>query len=165
MKSNRVTATALLLGLLSLFRPGVATAAEQNIVSAHDVAVIYEIARGFGNAVQETDGDGDPRITGRAEGIKYSIYFYGCTKHVNCEDIQFFAYWTNVKAPLETINAWNAENRFGKAYIDKDGDVCLIHPVNLNLGVTKANLEDAFEWWVAVAKSFRKDVIDKVTAQ
>lgn len=161
MKAIRVT--ALLLGLLSLFRP--CAAADQDIVTARDPAVIYEVARGFGNAVQEKDGDGDPRITGRAEGIKYSIYFYGCTNHTNCEDIQFFAYWKGVKASLETINAWNAGNRFGKAYIDKDGDVCLIHPVNLNLGVTKANLEDAFEWWVAVSKSFRKDVIDKVTAQ
>ena len=55
---------------------------------------ILEIAKGFGTASLDKDNVGDPRITGRIDGQKYTIHFYGCLNGKDCDDIQFYTYWT-----------------------------------------------------------------------
>ena len=45
------------------------------------------------------------------------------------------------------MNAWNRDRRFGKAYIDADGDIAIEMDVNLWGGVTPKNLDDTFDWW------------------
>ena len=95
----------------------------QELMDAKKPQAILEIAKGFGSAKLGTDAEGDPLITGRIKGTKYGIYFYGCnSKGEECDDIQFNAAWSGVKASLEDVNRWNAEKRYGKAYIDSEGD-------------------------------------------
>ncbi len=52
------------------------------------------------------------------------------------------------------INNWNRTKRFGKAYLDNDGDPILVMTVNLDYGVTRDNLEDDFNWWTIAIKNF-----------
>jgi hypothetical protein len=48
------------------------------------------------------------------------------------------------------VNRWNRDYRFGKAYVDAEGDVILEWDVNLWGGVSPANLDDTFDWWRTV---------------
>lgn len=89
------------------------------------------------------------------------MYFYGCAKGRECDDIQFSAGWSGPKVSLEKINEWNRDKRFGKAYIDSDGDPRLEMEVNLDYGVSAKNLEDSFNWWSKALKEFKKIVIEE----
>ena len=121
---------------------------------------ILEIAKGFGIAALERDASGDPKITGRIEGKRYAVMFYGCKQGLECKDIQFLAFWPASQSPgLQALNAWHQTKRFGTAYLDKDGDVILKLPVNVEYGVNPRNLEDSFLWWQVALRGFRKEMM------
>ena len=87
----------------------------EQLVDATKPERLYEIARGFGSAELDKDSQGDPRISGRLDGTKYGIYFYGCVKGADCDDIQFSASWSGPKIWMEKINEWKRAKRLGKA--------------------------------------------------
>ncbi|EIC22898.1 YbjN domain-containing protein [Thiorhodovibrio frisius] len=126
------------------------------IIDANSLDAILGLAKGFGSAELDTDGVGDPMISGRTNGIKYGIYFYGCEEAKDCKDIQFVSGWTGVKLSLEKINEWNRTQRFGKAFIDEEGDPGVRFPVNIRYGVTSENMEDTIDWWAVIVKSFKE---------
>jgi hypothetical protein len=49
---------------------------------------------------------------------------------------------------------WNREKRFGKAYLDQDGDATVEMNVNLHGGVSLANLEATIDWWRLILDEF-----------
>jgi hypothetical protein len=127
-------------------------ASSPKIVSAKDPNAILSIAKGYGSAKLERDSRNDPMIVGRIDGVKYVILFYGCNKGENCDDIQFVAGWEGGKVSLKDMNRWNSDKRYGKAFIDSEGDPRLIMSVNL---------DDSFNWWSKALKGFVKDFIGK----
>jgi hypothetical protein len=155
MKRSTLGAGLCALGLAC----GMSGLRAADLIDATDPNAILSVAKGFGSATLETDDTGDPKISGRIEGVKYGVYFYGCESGKNCTDIQFAAGWSDTKIPMAEINEWNRTKRFGKAYLDKENDPILEAPVNLRNGVSLKNLESTFEWWGAIVKIFEKEVI------
>ncbi|MBA4503681.1 YbjN domain-containing protein [Marinobacterium marinum] len=125
-------------------------------VDATDPQQILELAKGFGSATLEEDDYGDPLITGRINGSKYGIYFYGCDDNRDCTDIQFSAAWSGYDITLEQINDWNLNKRYGKAYLDDDGDPTVELIVNLKYGVSRDNLDDTIDWWKLTMTEFEQ---------
>jgi hypothetical protein len=137
---------SLILGTVLI--AGFAGAAHaQTIVDGAAVDEILNIARGYGSANLETQTNGDPKIEGKIEGVLYQVYFMNCTDNANCEDLNFYSGFLDVKPDLDTINAWNRDKRFGKAYLDGDLDAVVEWDVNLEYGVTRDNLDAAFAVW------------------
>ena len=135
--------------------------AETKLVSAKDVDEVLNAARGFGSASLGTDSVNDPKITGRIEGIKYTMLFYGCNdNNENCKSISLSAAWGGTDVTMSDINDWNRVKRFGKAYLDSDGDPVLEMQINLDHGVSQANLEDTIDWWAISLARFKDEVID-----
>lgn|GEM_PF-1174088 len=126
------------------------------LVDASRPEAVLEIAKGFGLADLDKTEEGTPVIEGRMNGIKYGVHFYGCVENKACTNIQMYSFFEGKRVSLATINAWNAKTRFGKAYIDKDGDVALELSVNLDYGVSRKNLEDTFDWWMLVLGEFQR---------
>ena len=128
------------------------------LIDATRPRAILSVAKGYGTAKIGRTKKGKPKITGRLAGFKYGVYFYGCNKqHTGCKNIQFAAYFTGVSGLSEyKINDWNRRYRFGKAYLDKDGDPFITMNVNLFGGVTTKNLDDTWDWWRTVVKQFEK---------
>ena len=131
-----------------------------SLITAPQVDAIMDVAKGYGSASLGKDDTGDPLISGRMDGIKYSIYFYGCTDGAQCRDIQFATGWDNSGVSMSDVNAWNKGKRYGKAYIDDEGDPIVEMSVNLYGGVTRKNLDDTFDWWRTVIKEFESVMID-----
>ncbi|WPL16683.1 hypothetical protein Thiowin_01652 [Thiorhodovibrio winogradskyi] len=127
-----------------------------DIIDANQLEAILKIAQGFGHAVLEKDDLGDPMIRGRIDGVKYGIFFYGCTEGADCKDIQFSTGWSGANLSLEKINEWNQEQRYGKASMDDEGDPRLAFTVNITYGVTAENFEDTVDWWAVAMKNFRE---------
>ena len=151
---------ASLLVLMGIATTGVVQASDSDIVTANSPALIRDIALGYGSATLDKGVDGDPEITGRIDGTKYGVFFYGCTKGKSCDSIQFSAGWGGgSRISLNALNEWNKNKRYGQAYLDKDGDPSIKLTVNLDYGVTRGNLDDMFNVWTIVLKQFKKEVI------
>jgi hypothetical protein len=106
------------------------------------------------------DNTGDPMITSAAAGSKFVVLFYNCTDHAACQTIQFQTAWAmKVKPTLAAINEWNHGNRFGRAYLDKEGDPGIMMDINLDKGGMSPGLfRDNLEVWAAVLGNFKKQM-------
>lgn len=129
--------------------------AEGELVYADDPYRLFQILRGFGSAELDTDQDGDPLITGRMEGVQYQVLFYGCTDNRDCRAVQFRAAWSMPDVTLQALNEWNRTKRFGKAYIDHEGDPVIEMSINLDFGVSEDNFVDTVDWWRIAVTDFR----------
>lgn len=130
------------------------SAQAQTIIDGSQVDEILNIARGYGSATMEKQSNGDPRITGKVDGVTYQVYLMNCTNNTNCEDLNFYAGFLDNKQTLDVINAWNRDKRFGKAYLDSDLDAVIEYDVNLEKGVTRENLDAAFNLWTLILEQY-----------
>ena len=139
----------------------VAAQSADDILDGSDPGAILEIARGYGSAMLDVDGVGDPKISGRIGGQPYDVFFYGCDDGgKNCSSLQFTTWYGGTRPGAEVLSDWNNENRFGTAYLDRDGDLAIDMDVNLFGGVTRRNLDDTFDWWRVVLDEVRADLVD-----
>ena len=152
----RANLSASITGLALLAAVSAARAEDDEILQKPEPAAILDIAKGYGSARMDKDDNGDPMISGRIEGVKYVIYFYGCENHENCKSLQFS---TGYSDPLtaDQANAWNAKYRWVKAY-SGDGSTFKMD-VSFAGGITRANLEEQFSNWNAMAGNI-KDFIN-----
>lgn len=132
----------------------------ESLVDATDPEKLAQLVRGFGSATLEKDDYGDPLITGRINGSKYGIYFYGCDDNRDCKDVQFAAAWAGYDVSMAQINEWNRTKRYGKAYLDSDGDPNVELIVNLKYGVSRDNFDDTIDWWMLTMKEFEQFIDD-----
>jgi len=150
--------------LTAVVLAGPTPAGAQALIDATDPDGIVEIAKGYGEAVLEADNTGDPMISGKIDQTNYVVFFYGCTDNADCSTIQFMSSYTNIDGvDLDLVNSWNAEQRFGKAYLDSDRDPVIEMNVNLWSGVSPDNLNDTFDWWRLILETF-EDYIGFVPA-
>ncbi len=130
------------------------SAQAQTIIDGSQVDEILNIARGYGSATMEKQSNGDPRITGKVDGVTYQVYLMNCTNNTNCEDLNFYAGFLDNKQTLDVINAWNRDKRFGNAYLDSDLDAVIEYDVNLEKGATRENLDAAFNLWTLILEQY-----------
>ena len=139
---------------------GVASPASA-MVTAKDPQSVVKALQGAGyNAKLATDEDGDPTISSAVSGVKFDIFFYGCTEHRDCKTVQFYTGYT-VKKPvtLETINLFNRDARFGRGYLDKVNDPCIRMEVDLDDGgMSEALFIDNVEFWADIRGEFERRI-------
>jgi hypothetical protein len=137
------------------FVPAVALAEQAEVMTVADPAVVLEVAKGFGSAALEKDSQGDPMVSGRMQGMKYVVYFYGCTDAKDCRSVQFSAGYTDDYA-IEKGNEWNKKYRWVRAFAGDGSNFKM--DVDL-VGVTKGYLEAQFVRW----ESFVSDIKETVS--
>lgn len=146
-------AGALVVGLA--FAP-VSVWAQNRILVGDNVKRITELLAAQGSARVERDPEGDPLIRGEIGGINYDVYFYGCSDGRNCETLVFSAYWEDHSADVEIMDAWNAQKRFGVAYIDEDDTATLDMTLLIGPGITEANFQAAVQWWKKAVTEYKE---------
>lgn len=140
--------------------PRRAPAVREALVSGADPEAVREVISGWGSANLANTADGEPRISGRMEGILYSVRFYGCRRGANCGQVVFSSGFAGVSATQESVNAWNREKVFGRAFLSDGGDAVLEMPVNLRFGVSKENLDDTVDLWRIALLDFRDSLAE-----
>jgi hypothetical protein len=91
---------------------------------------------------------GEPYVESAANGSPFTVEFYGCETGKGCSSIQFYAWYK--KKPgytADLANRWNADKRFIKAAIDKDGDLATYMDVTTLGKTTHGNFADTIDWW------------------
>lgn len=107
-----------------------------------------------------TDKVGDPMITSAASGTTFQVYFYNCTKHLECATVQFHSgYDLKVPVTLEMINEWNRTKRFARAFLDKEQDPILEMDIDLDDGgLTPELFADNLEFWTTVLGEYERHI-------
>lgn len=141
---------------------GAAQPAMAQNVTATDPESVASVIRGKGFEVElTTDNDGDPMIRAEGKGHRFVVFFYGCTAGQDCVTLGLSAVWTESNADVDKVNAWNRDNRFGRAYIDKDGDPVVEMDIDLDDGgMSPALFEDHIEFWMSVVAQYSKYIYD-----
>jgi hypothetical protein len=128
------------------------------LLDGGSVDAILALAKTRGEATLETQEGGDPKISGTTGDIPYEVYFMNCTDHTACEDLNLYAGFLDLRPKPDVINTWNRDKRFGKAYLDKDGDAVVEMDINLEHGISSENLDADFAVWALVVEQFAKHV-------
>ena len=123
-----------------------------------DPAVIAGYLRDRGYKAEVSEGkDGDPLITSGSSGYKWAVLFYGCTDHKACGSVQFHAgFQAKTKPELSTINAFNRDKRFSKAYLDNENDPCIDMDVEMSGGTSEEAFKQALANWDTLFGDFTK---------
>lgn len=112
-------------------------------------------AAGF-QAEQTTDREGDPLLRSMYEGAKCSVYFYECGGRPRCKSIQFAAGWSQTGITAQQVADWNHNKRFGRVYLDREGDPWVEMDVDLEHGATTEAVANDIVRWELVMQEFRK---------
>jgi putative sensory transduction regulator len=137
----------------------VAPVAAQSLITARDVDEVLNLARGYGSA-SLSGGEGNPLILGRIDGLAYNVIFLNCDDAgENCRDIRFYKTYTNTNANFESMNQWNYDQRFAKAYLTPEGSAILEWDVDIEFGVSRETMDAAFRVWQEYAVSFDEFVL------
>jgi hypothetical protein len=130
----------------------------QTLITGADTDEILNAARGYGSASLTTQSNGDPQITGKINGITYQVYFRNCTDNTDCEDLNFYLGFLDIKPGFEKVNEWNLNKRFSRAYVDQDEDACIEMDLDLVKGVTAEYLDSQFGLWNMVVEQYSEFV-------
>jgi putative sensory transduction regulator len=131
------------------------------MVRAQDPQSLVNAMQGAGyTAKLGVDKVGDPKIDSSVSGSKFTLFFYNCTDNKACATVQFHSgYDVSTAVPLERINEWNQSQRFGRAYLDKEGDPVIEMDLDLDDGgVSTALFTDNLEFWDAVLGKFERHI-------
>ena len=132
------------LAALSALLPA-ATLAQ--MLDATDPSAIAEVVQAAGfRAVLTTDSVGDPMIESAAHGQDFVVQFFGCDNGAACKYLLFRCAFAG-GSTLDAMNAWNADQLVGTAFLDAEGDPSLDYFVSLDGGVSRENLLDVIDWW------------------
>jgi len=134
-------------------------AARAEMVTAQNVQSVVKAMQAAGYKAEVGKGDdGDPLIVSATNGSQFWVYFYNCTKNVDCRTIQFNSGYDK-KASLEELNAWNAKQRFSRAYAHTNGNARLEMDLDLDDGGISVELfKDNLEYWDVVSANFAKHI-------
>lgn len=148
----------LILSTLAVF--AFSGTAHAQMVRAQDPGSLVRALQGAGYKAELTkDDSGDPLIRSTSSGSNFAIFFFGCTRNVDCRTIQFFAGYTDRTPSLSQINDWNSRKRFGRAYISDKGAARIEMDVDLDDGGLSTKLfEDNLEFWVLLMSQFEKHI-------
>ena len=102
-----------------------------------------------------TDPEGDPIIKSRIDDTTFSVYFYQCERI--CASMQFSAgFDLDQPMPVDRVNQWNRDRRFGRVYLDETGDPFVEMDIGLaGDGIGRQNFNEALETWRLVLSEFR----------
>ena len=135
--------------------------AQAQMVRAQDPnTVVQALQSGGYSATIGTDSVGDPMITSGIGGTTFQIFFYNCTDNRQCATVQFHSgYDLNEAISLERINQWNRSQRFGRAFLDAEGDPILEMDVDLDDGgISRLLFIDNIEFWSSILGNFERHI-------
>jgi len=145
-----------LIGLtIAIAAAGMAAPSQAQTVSAKDPRTLVAALQAKGFQAKLGTTSGEPSIESGAGGIKFKIFFENCTDGKACRTVTFFTGFTDIEATPAKLNQWNAQNRFTRAYIDKENDPVLAMDVDLDhAGVPRENFGEYLDIWSALAPKY-----------
>lgn len=154
-----MTLTKTLAALAITFGTASAAVAD-NVTAANPQSLMSFFESEGAPAKLVEDNVGDPKIELKHYSTDFSVYFYGCDSGKSCDAIQFFSgYATEGKVAIATINEWNTDRRFARAYLTDDGAARIEYDIYTGAdGITTEDFAEIFEIWVDLLGNFEKHI-------
>jgi hypothetical protein len=129
--------------------------AAAQMVSAKDPQTLVAALQAKGYQAQLGSTAGEPSISSGAGGVKFKIFFENCTDGKACTTVTFFTGFTDLESTPAKLNEWNGQNRFTRAYIDKENDPVLAMDVDLDhRGIPQANFGEYLDIWSSLVPKY-----------
>jgi hypothetical protein len=161
MSATRIVfAAALLVASASLAAAEDRQTGGPTVLSEADPEVVLRALEraGFEGEIGK-DSDGDPKVSSTDKAHPFAIHFYDCEEHAHCAYVQITQGWDLKKgSTIEKMQAWNADNVWGQAYLDDEKDPWLALTINFKGGVTPEYVDDMIEWWSVTSGDFEKHI-------
>jgi hypothetical protein len=136
-----------------------APASAQTISAADPKGVAAAMQAAGYRAQLTTDGVGDPKIESSAEGVNYSLYFYGCSGGAGCTSLLFQAgFDLQDGASMDMMNVWNKDRLIGAAWLDHEDDPFIEHFVTTVGGLTPENFAEVLRLWSVAIADFKAHI-------
>ena len=90
-------------------------------------------------------------------GYNFIILPFSCDENGDdCKSVQFYtAFAADTDPTLEEMNNYASENRFGRVYLDQDGDPAIEMDIDLEAGgMSEALFMDNLAYWEAIMVNF-----------
>ena len=95
----------------------------------------------------------EPMIESHAGSARFYVYFYECNQTRTCRNIQFrTGYAVRGRVTLSKVNDWSARWRFGRMYLDPEGDVILDMDIEARQGLSETDLAANLSRWLEVMR-------------
>ena len=95
----------------------------------------------------------EPMLESFAGSTRFYVNFYECAQTRTCQNIQFrTGYATRGRVTLAQINDWSSRWRFGRMYLDPQGDVILDMDVDARRGLGADVMDAQVLRWLEVMK-------------
>lgn len=150
----------VLLGVFATFAASSAMA--RNIVA--EVDQIAAVLKSSGRTAEVKNAGGERYVLSEASGHKYAILALGCDDDgASCQSVQFFAAFEAENRPtLESMNNYARNLRWGRIYLDNEGEAILEFDLDLeNGGMSRALFLDNVAKWEAMVGGYAKYVTGK----
>jgi hypothetical protein len=147
--------------LTALAAAASAAPGQAQMVQAQDPESVVKAMHSAGfTAKLGVDKIGEPKIDSSVGGTKFFVFFYNCVEKKECATVQFqSAYKLEKSVTLDRINEWNRSQRFGRAYLDKEGDPVIEMDLDLDDGGLSPGLfTDNLEFWGAIVGKFERHI-------
>ena len=107
-----------------------------------------------------SDSVGDPLVEFRVNSDTQQIFFYDCTENQNCLALQFYSgYRLDNPVSLETVNSWNTDRRFVRAYRTDDGAARIEMDIATSKdGISSRDFKDLYDLWVESVGLFEERI-------
>lgn len=106
--------------------------------------------------------DGSPYIESSSSGATFVIYLQNCENNRDCKDVMFRSSYDmkdDEPVKVDAINSYNAENRWARAYLDKESNPVLEYDVLFtDQLVDEKMFGEAVTIWVEVLEKFHKAI-------
>jgi hypothetical protein len=95
----------------------------------------------------------EPMIESYAGATRFYVYFYECNQTRACQNIQFrTGFATKGRVSLAQVNDWSSRWRFGRMYLDPEGDIILDMDVDARRGLPPEVLGAQLSRWLEVVR-------------
>jgi len=146
----------LSVGMAMALAASATPASAEQVGADHQKIVALLQAKGYkAERIEGTDAD---YIRTADSGVPVTIFFMNCAKgKTGCTTIQFYTGFNDIDATLESMNLWNRDHRWARAYIDKEKDPVLEMDVDMDFGgLSRELFYDNLETFIALVPRFRE---------
>lgn len=135
-----------------------APARAQSVIATNPISVVQALQSAGYPAVLGRDEQGAPKIDTSVGGTSFIVYFFDCTNGSDCRAVQFHSSYEGEAPALETMNRWNRDYRYTRAFVTAEGNPALELDINLDSpgGMSRRLFLDSLDLYVSLLPQFER---------
>jgi len=145
--------------LAALAALAIAAPAGAQSVQATDPGTVVQALQSAGYSAElGRDERGDPKVDTVVGGTRMVVYFFDCQNGRDCRAVQFHSSYEAPAPPLETMNRWNRDTRYARAFVTADGNPALEMDINLDAagGMSRRLFLDSLALFAGLLPQFER---------